>query len=313
MERERNKILVAVDGSEQTNDIIDYLSGMVPAMKTEIVLFHIMARAPDFFLDREKEPQLPGDLDHLKRWEIDREKQIRNLMRGLRSRFVEIGMPEYSAVISIQKVKEGIARDLLREGRQGYDAVVVGRGYLGARTALTLGSVAGKVAAKFGTVNLWLVGGSTGRGKILVGMDASEPALRAVRHVARMINPANQHILLVHVVRGISVSAVEKEKIFPDEYRRRLLDEAANQIKPSFDRAFEILVSAGIRPERIATKVISGVASRAGAIFDEAMREGYGTVVVGRKGLSDTEEFDMGRVTGKLVQYSSELALWIVG
>ncbi len=313
MERERNKILVAVDGSEQTNDIIDYLCGILPALQTEIVLFHIMARAPDFFLDREKDPLLPGDLDHLQKWEIEREKQVRDLMRGLRHRLVDIGMPEYSALISIQKVKEGIARDLLREGQQGYDAVVVGRGYLGARTAQTLGSVAGKVAAKFGAVNLWLVGKSTGKGKILVGMDSSDSAIRAVRHAARMINPSSHYVLLVHVVRGISVSAVEKEKIFPEEYRRRLLDEAENQMRPAFDQALEILAAAGIRPERIATKVISGVPSRAGAIFDEAMREGYGTVVVGRKGLSDTQEFDMGRVTGKLVQLSGELALWMVG
>ncbi|MFZ2446226.1 MAG: universal stress protein [Syntrophobacteraceae bacterium] len=312
MERERNKILVAVDASEKTHELIDYLSGVIPAQETEIVLFHIMGKVPDSFWDWENDPLTPRHLDHLKKWELDREKKARDLMRAVRRQFVDIGMPEYSTMISIQKVKEGIARDLLNEAQRGYDAVLVGRGNGGDISGQMLGSVAAKMAAKLATANLWLVGKRPGRGRILIAMDSSESALRAVRHVGKMINTSNHAIELVHVVRGISVSAAGKERIFPEEYRQRLLEEAENQIRPAFDQATAMLVSAGIKPEKIATKVISGVASRAGAIFDEAVREGYGTVAIGRKGLSDIEEFDMGRVTSKLVQLAGATALWIV-
>jgi hypothetical protein len=58
--------------------------------------------------------------------------------------------------------------------------------------------------------------------------------------------------------------------------------------------------------------VISGATSRAGRIFDEAIRHGYGTVVVGRKGLSNIEEFDMGRVSSKLIQLAGNVALWMI-
>lgn len=312
MERERNKILVAVDGSEQTNELVEYLCGVIPAQETEIVLFHIMGKVPDSFWDWEKDPLTPRHLDHLKQWEVEREKQVRDLMRRIRRQLSDLGVPEYSVMISIQKVKEGIARDLLIEAQRGYDAVLVGRRGLGDTGEQMLGSVAAKMAAKLGMANLWLIGKKPRMGSILIAMDTSDSALRAVEHVGRMINTANQAIALVHVVRGIAVSSAGKEKIFPEEYRQRLIEEAESQIKPAFDKAIMSLTSAGIKPERITTKVISGATSRAGRIFDEAIRHGYGTVVVGRKGLSNIEEFDMGRVSSKLIQLAGNVALWII-
>ncbi|MGA2400655.1 MAG: universal stress protein [Syntrophobacteraceae bacterium] len=312
MERGCRKVLIAVDGSEHTQGLVDYLSGIISAQHTELVLFHVMPKAPESFGDWEKEPFNSPNTDHLRKWEAERETQVRDLMRDIRRQLTAIGIPEYSIMISIRKVKEGIARDLLLEAQRGYDAILVGRSGFGGAGPQVLGSVAAKMAAKLGTVNLWLVGNNAGSGGVIIAMDSSESALRAVDHVSKMINAPNNSVRLVHVVRGITVAWTGKEKIFPEEYRQRLIEEAENQIGPAFDEAIRILVSSAIGREKISTKVISGVTSRAGAIFQEALREGYGTVVVGRKGLSGVEEFDMGRVTGKLIQLAGGIALWVV-
>jgi len=312
MESPLKKVLIAIDGSETTGELVDYLSGIISARHAELVLFHVMPKAPESFWDREKEPSNLPSTEHLKIWEVEREKQVRDLMRDIRRRLTVIGIPEYSIMISIRKVKEGIARDLLQEAQRGYDAILVGRGGIKGAGAQVLGSVAAKMAAKLRSVNLWLVGKNTGNGGVIIAMDSSESAMRAVYHVSEMIDASNTSVRLVHVIRGITVSGTGQEKIFPEEYRQRLIEEAENQIKPTFDAATRILVSSGIGLEKISTKFISGVASRAGAIFDEALRGGYGTVVVGRKGLSSVDEFDMGRVTGKLVQLAEGLAVWLV-
>ncbi len=312
MERERNKILAAIDGSEQTHELVDYLSGIIPAQETEIVLFHVMAKIPDSLRNREKDPQTARHIENLKKWEVEREKQVRDLMRSLRRQFVSIGMPEYSTMISIQKAKEGIAKDLLNEAQRGYNAVLIGRGRTGGVGGQVLGSVAMKLGSKLSSANLWLVGKRPPRGKILIALDSSDAAMRAVRHVGSMIDRAAHSLELLHIVRGISVSAAGREKIFPEEYRQRLIEEAENQIRPAFDKAVEILTSAGIARDRISTKVISGVPSQAGAIYEEAMREGFGTVVLGRKGLSNIQEFDMGRVSAKLVQLAGGFSLWMI-
>jgi nucleotide-binding universal stress UspA family protein len=312
MEGASSKVLVAVDGSEQTQGLVDYLSGMISARHTELVLFHVMPKAPEPFLDWEKDPSSLANTKHLTKWEFEREKQVRDLMRDIRRRLTGIGIPEYSIMISIRKVKEGIARDLLQEAQRGYDAILVGRSGFGSAGPHVLGSVAAKMAAKLSAATLWLVGKNASSGGVMIAMDSSEAAIRAVHHASKMINAANTSIRLVHVVRGITVCWTGQEEIFPEEYRQRLIEEAENQIKPAFDAATRILVSSGIAREKISTKVISGVASRAGAIFDEALSGGYGTVVVGRKGLSSVDEFDMGRVTGKLIQLAEGIAVWLV-
>ena len=312
MERGCCKVLIAVDGSEQTQKLVDYLSGIISVQQTEIVLFHVLPKAPESFRDWEKEPSRLPLPDLLRKWDSERERLVRDLMRDIRRQLTGIGIPEYSIMISIQKEKEGIARDLLLEAQRGYDAILVGRSGSEGGGAQVLGSVAAKTAAKLCTVNLWLVGDNAGNGGVIIAMDSSETAMRAVDHVSNMINASKNTIRLVHVVRGIAVSWTGREKIFPEEYRQRLIEEAENQIIPTFDAAIRILVSSGIEREKISTKVISGVTSRAGAIFEEALREGYGTVVVGRKGLSNVAEFDMGRVTGKLIQLAGSVALWVV-
>jgi nucleotide-binding universal stress UspA family protein len=312
MEGGRSRVLVAVDGSEQTQGLVDYLRGIISVSHTELVLFHIMPDVPESLYDLKMDPSGLPNQDHIRKWEFEREKQLRDLMRDIRRQLTGTGIPEYSVIIAIRKVKEGIARDLLREAAGGYDAIVVGRSGLGGAGAQVLGSVASKMAAKLSAVNLWLVGKNAGSMGVIIAMDSSEPAMRAVDHVSKMINVSTGAVRLLHVVRGIRVSSAGMEKTFPEEYRQRLIEEAENQIKPAFDAATHILVSSGIEPDRISTKVISGVASRAGAIFEEAIREGYGTIVVGRKGLSDVDEFDMGRVTGKLIQLAETVALWVV-
>ena len=62
----------------------------------------------------------------------------------------------------------------------------------------------------------------------------------------------------------------------------------------------------------ITTKIITGAHSRAGAIFEEAKKGNYGTIVVGRRGLSKVREFFMGRVSDKLIHLAKNQAVRVV-
>ena len=68
----------------------------------------------------------------------------------------------------------------------------------------------------------------------------------------------------------------------------------------------------GIEGDRISTKIVTGVSSRAKAVVEEAKNGGYSTIVVGRRGLSRVEEFFMGRVSKKVMQLAQEMAVWVV-
>ncbi len=49
------------------------------------------------------------------------------------------------------------------------------------------------------------------------------------------------------------------------------------------------------------------------AILSEAEKGGYGTIVMGRRGISKTQEFFMGSVSNKILQQAGDKSVWIVG
>jgi nucleotide-binding universal stress UspA family protein len=214
MDGELKKILVAVDGSEQNFEAADYLRSVVSARETEIVLFHVMSKVPESFLDSDKDPLAPDHREYLKKWETEREGRMRDFMRRVRRMLVEAGAPEYSVMLSIQKVREGIARDIIQEADRGYDAVLAGRTGAGSTGKQLIGSVADKIAGNLLSRNVWLVDGTPGKGKILIAVDASDSAMRAVAHVARMA--ASDHSVgLLHVVRAYRSQRGGRKKYFP--------------------------------------------------------------------------------------------------
>ena len=79
-----------------------------------------------------------------------------------------------------------------------------------------------------------------------------------------------------------------------------------------FNEAENRLIRAGFIPGRVTTKLITKVGSRARAIIEEAEQGGYGTIVMGRRGMSVIEEFFMGRVSNKVIHLAKEKAVWIV-
>jgi hypothetical protein len=46
--------------------------------------------------------------------------------------------------------------------------------------------------------------------------------------------------------------------------------------------------------------------------MEEATKGGYGTIVVGRRGVSKVYEFLMGRVSNKVIQMAKDQAVWVV-
>ena len=112
---------------------------------------------------------------------------------------------------------------------------------------------------------------------------------------------------------GLHNSLAGYQKVFLGEYLERLCHEAEDAIRPVFEEAVDHLAAVGFPAEKVATKVVCGVKSRAGAIMKEALSGGYGTIVAGRRGLTRVSDYDMGRVSQKIVQMARDRAVWIVG
>lgn len=297
MIKDRKRILLAVDGSEQAFEAVRYVSRLLPPNRMEVVLFHVMTRVPESFWDMEKEPTLrqkPGDTGS---WESQQKKEIQEFMEKARCLFLDQNIPEDAVSIKIQERKVGIARDIIHESQKDYDGVVVGRWGMSMLKDFLWGSIANKLIGRLINIPLCVVGGTSQIGKILMAIDASEGAMRALDYIGAMVDTSHWEVTLFHAIREFDT----------EELRR-----AEKSMASVFETASRHLEKAGFNRNQIDLKTVTGAHSRAAVIITEALKGGYGTIVVGRRGLTNVEEFIMGRVSNKVIHMAREMAVWVV-
>ena len=296
MAERRTRILLAVDGSDQAFQAARYVSQLFAPNRIDVVLFHVTTKIPESFWDIEEDPELMLKEAGLSGPENQQKKVIQKIMERARQLFLDRGVPEDAVEVKIQEKKVGIARDIFYESQHDHNAVVVGRWGMNLLKDFLWGSIADKLLGRLTHVPLCVVGGTPHVGKILVGLDASEGAMRAVDYVGTMVS-ASLEVTLYHAVRAL------EEEIF---------HKAQESIKSVFEKATVRLENAGFRRNQITARTATGVLSRAGAIIQYALKGEYGTIVVGRRGLSEVEEFSMGRVSNKVIHMAQALAVWVV-
>lgn len=93
---------------------------------------------------------------------------------------------------------------------------------------------------------------------------------------------------------------------------RKKLNKTEKIMASIFKEATTHLEKSGFNRNQIKTKIVTKAPSRASAIVVEALNGGYGTIVIGRRGLSNVEEFYMGRVSNKIIQMARGMAVWVI-
>jgi nucleotide-binding universal stress UspA family protein len=315
------KILLTVDGSEHSLEAVRYTAKSVPVDSVKVVLFHIRTRVPESFWDQQREPAFRYRYIDVGEWEDQQEAMIQEFMSRAGEILYAAGVPKESVKIGIQDRQAGIASDIIAESKRGYDTVVVSRRGLSEFKDFLLGSIANKLVEKAAHVPVWIVGSSQQRGKVLLAVDGSEGAMLAVDYVGNMLGTARNmvDITLFHVVRGFDffhpmmgrTSGAVPDKALREKYDKEL-ERVGREIEPVFEEATKRLMRAGVAPACVREKLIKGASTRSSAIADEAEKQGYDTIVVGRRGLSKVQEFFMGRVSNKVIQLAKDKTVWVV-
>ena len=297
MAERRDKILLAVDGSHQAFEAARYASQLFLPTRIEVVLFHVTTKMPENFWDIEKDPALMLRKATLNDWKDQQKKKIQELMESARQLFLDRGVLDDAVRTKIQARQVGIARDIIHESQRDYNAVILGRWGMSLLKDFFWGSIADKLIGSLTHIPLCVVGGTPHVSKILVALDSSEGAMKAVDYVGNIVDGADLKVTLFHAVRAL------------DE---EILHQTQESMESIFEEGSSRLKKAGLSRSQITTRLATGVLSRAGAIIEEALKGGYGTIVVGRRGLSYVEEFSMGRVSNKIIHMAKELAVWVV-
>ena len=297
MAEKKEKILLALDASDYSFEIAKYISEIPYFKKNDVVLFSVFHKVPESYYDLENDPLYGKRIRNIEAWELQNRTSLEEYMKRAEKILLDSGFPRDNVIVKIHERKIGIARDILKEAKAGYSAVAVGRKGMSKVAGIVLGSVATKLLEQLIFVPLIVVGKDTGPGKILIAIDGSEGATRAVDYVASTLGGAAFEVKLVHVIRSGA-----------EDYMK----DARKEIEHVFDRTKNCLKKSGFQSNQIKSKIITGVRSRAEAIVEEARSGNYGTIVVGRRGLSKVREFFMGRISNKIIQLAKENVVWIV-
>lgn len=310
------KILVALDGSDASMDTVVYLANILPAANTELVLFSVMTEIPETFWDIDYSPSRVSQ----NVWIKYKKKFLEKFMEKACQVFRDFGFDNGAITIKIQDRSKGIARDIIDESAKGYDSLVFGRVGMNPITRLMIGSVANKLVDSIVDIPLCIAGKNINSRKIIIALDTSENAMKCVQYAGKMFAQSDVQFLLLHVIREYDFhfdEVREKDDVANresrwDETTQEKLAKVENQISYIMNDARRELEKSGIASNQITAKILTGMATRGGSIAAQALMGGYSTVIIGRKGLSQVMEFNMGRVCYKIIQLANELAVWVV-
>lgn len=311
------KYLVAMDSSDPSMAAAHYAAAVLPKEKSRVVLFLVECDAPETFWDMNSDSETSSiRKESMAEWADRQNKRFINSLETARKTFWDAGFPQENVSIKIQRRKTGVTRDIVSESMDGYAALFVGRTGFSNFSRLPIGSVARKLISRIHHIPLVLVGGAPETKHILIGFDDSHGSRSCIRLTASLFANTDKHIHIRHVVRSINPIAGDfypyPASMDPNSPMVTQEKIRKNKIDTAMQRALQILSEKGVSPKNTDARIIEGYMSRSLGLLDTAEKEQWGTLFVGRRGISRVQDFFIGRVGEKLVEMAREQAVWII-
>jgi len=305
-------VLLAVDGSPKTMPAVVYISQLIDPKRVAVELFHVKADAPEAIFDLFGDEGISHYAQEIGQWAALGSTNISQFMEQAKEVFLKAGFPAADVTIAIQPREIGIARDILNRSKSGYAAVVFGRQGYGALGDYMLGSIAAKLVEAISHVPVVIVSGGTDNKKVMVAFDRSKRVQLGLEQVSRLMIKDLDEIMLCHIVRPLALPSPAVRYSFKAGYDTHWLDANTQKIIPDMVATKKLLSHAGFDLDKFKSAILKEKSSRAKGLFDEADALGFGTIIIGRRGLSAVKEFTMGRVPRKLLYLALHQAIWIV-
>jgi nucleotide-binding universal stress UspA family protein len=314
-------VLITVDGSQSSLHAVNYvlhMGGLIPDMK--FVLLSIMPQLPPYYVSEAKSDG--HMLKKLRKLESLNTQKGHDVLELAKQHLLKHHVDPERIETRLRKYQSGLAKDILNEAELGrFDALVVGRRGLTRAQEIFMGSTTNQLMQHAMSTPLWIVDGKVSEPKVLVAVDGSEASLRAVDHVAFMLggNP-EARVDFLHVSPKLSTyCAIDFDQ--PDtawDEAKALLVEMESEFKRDDDvcmsgfmnQAIRTLAQAGFSRDRIKVEEREITLGVARTIIRAAKEGGYGTIVIGRRGLGRSSF--LGSVSDRVIRRAEEMAVWLV-
>ncbi|MGD8769949.1 MAG: universal stress protein [Desulfobacterales bacterium] len=305
-------VVVPLDGSPIALKALNYLLLVFGTRHNLVVnLFHVVPGGPPILLEEsKKDPNTARQVRELE----SRNKQMaaKTLSAGKKS-LLDKGFKEDMVKIVEFKKQVGIARDICGwSEKKSMDAIVLSTQGRSRIEAFFMGETACKVMELSRICPVWMIKGDVRSKPVLIALDNSENALRAVDRAGFMVSGTDCPITLFYSKRSLG-RFFSSDVVAPMSDLETMWKSAAGrEIAPYMQKAKEMLIKAGLDESQISTRVVDGSRSAAADILDAARKSGCGTIVMGRRGATNVKDYSMGSVSRKVMQDYKDAALWLV-
>jgi nucleotide-binding universal stress UspA family protein len=148
-------------------------------------------------------------------------------------------------------------------------------------------------------------GGTAMAKKILVALDESENAMKALDYVVRSFTPDHEVTLFNVALDTAAICDMNSPELTPYFTAQQIAfcsleDKKKELVKKAMEEGIARLTRAGFQAGRVSLKMETRKKGIARDILAEA-QSGYDTIVMGRRGLSGITEFFIGSVSQKVL------------
>jgi nucleotide-binding universal stress UspA family protein len=311
------QFLVGIDGSEASLDATRYLGVIFGRnRRVKIDLIHILPDIPPLFLEPgENMAEMLRLQDFSEHVQNENRRQAAAVLAEAKGILVGAGLDPANIRTMMEERSSGIARDLLGLEQAGiYDAMVLGRHGMSVVEQFLMGSVTHKVLQHAKGLPVCVVHGRNVARELLITVDGSANSKRVLDLAGRLLAEAGpmMEVTVLHVLAPLVAKEMASMWTGLTEMGFAMEQRLINDAEDMLSQAKTYLIDSGVASFAIKTLLETGIADTARAILKKAQEGGYGSMVVGRRGISRTERFLFGSVSNKIVHQARDVAVWVV-
>ena len=306
-------IVVPIDGSENALKSLDYINRIFGSKHNlRLSLVYLLPKLPSILAEDVRKNS--ETLDQLREIEKRNSQMAGRILTDAKDRLMKIGFTKKAVEAIFRKIEVGVARDICgwAENHKKADAIFISSRGRSRLEIFFTGEIANKVLEYVKVCPVWMIKGSVKSKNVLLAVDNSENAMRAVEHAGLMLAGTDVNVTLFHSKRDLR-RFVPKEVLqeFPgvQKFWQR---KAGDVVAPYMQKAREMLSRTGLAENQISVKLVGGSRSAARDILEEAEENAIGTIILGRKGSSAVKDYAMGSITRKVLDRASDMAVCIV-
>jgi nucleotide-binding universal stress UspA family protein len=306
------KILIAVDASRHSENALRYaahIAQQVPEAAFE--LLHVQATVSQYLLDEAKtKATARAQLEKLHQRSRD---AALTMLDAYKSQLISLGIDSGRVNAVTLPRRFGVAKDILEySAAMRYDAILMGRRGLSGLSELFAGSVSTDLVTNAEVTPVWLVDGKAASHDVMIAVDGSGSAMRAVDHMAFILeNSPNTRITFYHVPPRLQdFCPVDFNDVASESLEEIIQQSDQACIDRFFAHARRTLKQAGISDDQITVTTDKGTLRVGKSILAAFQKGGFGTLVIGRRGMN--RQFFAGSVSRYLINNLSGGTLWVV-